>query len=348
MTDKVETQPIINENTNVNEMTSSINTNEKTIDTTEDNLISSPSSPSGSSVAQRICKFYLNGTCRNGDKCRFFHGSSPNGGVNALPAPPPHVIINIPQGQPIFSIDVECVASGVQHNARSIAQVALVDEWNRPVFNVLIKQDVPVASYITELTGLTKELLDTHGLPLAEALALLRAYLSPDAILVGQNILKDVQWLQLAEGIDYRQLIDLSALLRVWNSARGEYTTFSQDHCAKVWLGVAEREHHNAVEDSIISMSLFNTYRFVQWDANRLYQLQQATLAAPRISGFSVKHPVIDGCCMGNRKQCNCGKQHYYYHYNIIIIIITIIIITIIIRCAISLIFYSFYTYLFN
>jgi RNA exonuclease 4 len=302
MTDKVETQQITTDNSNTNETL--LNDNEKTIE----EPISSPSSPSGS-VTQRICKFYQSGTCRNGDKCRFFHGQS-NGSPGLgtpLPPPPPHVIINIPQGQPIFSIDVECVASGVQHNARSIAQVALVDEWNRPIFNVLIKQDVPVASYITELTGLTKELLDAHGLPLAEALALLRAYLSPDAILVGQNILKDVQWLQLAEGIDYRQLIDLSALLRVWNVGRGEYTTFSQDHCAKVWLGIGEREHHNAVEDAMISMSLFNTYRFVQWDANRLYQLQQATLAAPKIPGFSAKHPVIDGCCMGNRKLCSCG-----------------------------------------
>ena len=30
-------------------------------------------------------------------------------------------------------------------------------------------------------------------------------------------------------------LIDLSALFRVWNPARGEYTNFSQDHCAKVY-----------------------------------------------------------------------------------------------------------------
>jgi len=272
--------------------------------------ISSPSSPSSSSSStQRVCRFFQAGTCRNGDKCRFFHGGSDGspGLSAAIPAPPPNIMIQIPQGQPIYSIDVECVASGVQHNARSIAQVALVDEWNRCIFCVLIKQEVPVASYITELTGLTKELLDAHGLPLAEALALLRAYLSPDAILVGQNILKDIQWLQLAEGIDYHHLIDLSALFRVWNVSRGEYTTFSQDHLAKVWLGVTERTHHNAVEDAILSMSLFNTYRFVQWDQNRLYQLQQATLSAPRVLGFSALHPEIDGCCMGNKKKCTCG-----------------------------------------
>lgn len=82
--------------------------------------------------------------------------------------PPPPVIINIPPGQPVFSIDVECVATAVQHTARSIAQVALVDEWCRPIFNVYIKQDMPVASYLSELTGLSKELLDQYGVPLGE------------------------------------------------------------------------------------------------------------------------------------------------------------------------------------
>jgi hypothetical protein len=51
---------------------------------------------------------------------------------------------------------------------------------------VTVSQDVHVVSYITELTGLTKDILDQNGLPLAEALALLRAHLPPHAILVGQ------------------------------------------------------------------------------------------------------------------------------------------------------------------
>lgn len=127
-------------------------------------------------------------------------------------------------------------------------------------------------------------------------MAHLRAHLSPNAILVGQNILKDVQWLQLSEGVDYASLIDLSALFRVWNPSRGEYTSFSQDHCAKVWIGVGDRTNHDAVMDSAISMSLFNAYRTVQWDPARLYQMQQATLAAPRVPGFSAQNPVIDGC----------------------------------------------------
>lgn len=281
-------------------------------------------STSGSPTSfNKPCLFFAQGQCRHGNDCRYSHSnlSSPNNNNNVfafssnsseypnpnpIPAPSP-VIIQVPPGHPVYSIDVECVATGVSHNARSIAQVALVDEWSRPIFNVFIKQDVPVVSYINQLTGLTKEIIDEYGLPLAEALAHLRAHLSPNAILVGQSIQKDVQWLQLAEGVDYFSLIDISGLFRVWNPTRNEFTNFSQDHCAKVWMGIESRPQHNAVTDAAISMSLFNAYRTVQWDLPRLYQMQQATLAANRVPGFSSLHPVVDGCCMGNRKKCICG-----------------------------------------
>ena len=119
----------------------------------------------------KLCAFFAQGTCRNGNECRFSHSIVDTSSTAAAPytaAAPPHVMINIPPGQPIFSIDVECVATGVQHNARSIAQVALVDEWSRPIFNTYIKQDLPVHSYIYELTGLNSQILEQHGLPLGE------------------------------------------------------------------------------------------------------------------------------------------------------------------------------------
>jgi hypothetical protein len=83
-------------------------------------------------------------------------------------APPAPYFVQIPPGHPVFAIDVECVATGIQHNARSVAQVAVVDEWSRPIFNVYVKQDQPVLSYITELTGLTQQILDERGQPLGK------------------------------------------------------------------------------------------------------------------------------------------------------------------------------------
>ncbi len=82
--------------------------------------------------------------------------------------PLPNPIIHILPGHPIFSIDVECVATGVQHDSRSIAQVSVVDEWSRSVFNAYVKQTVPVLSYITPLTGLTAATLDTYGISLGQ------------------------------------------------------------------------------------------------------------------------------------------------------------------------------------
>ena len=130
--------------------------------------ISASSSKSQIDKEGQPCRFFLSGNCRNGSNCQFSH--DPNllfktNDPNASTHPPP-IIINVPQGHPVYGIDVECVASGISHNARSVAQVALVDAWSRPVFNVYVKQDKPVASYITPLTGLTKEILDEYGVDL--------------------------------------------------------------------------------------------------------------------------------------------------------------------------------------
>lgn len=102
------------------------------------------SGPGGAKATRPPCAFFLTNSCRHGDQCRFSHDPahltnpppasqrpSPPGAGGSPYAPdgsgkpPPILMIQTPPGHPIFSIDVECVATGVQHNARSIAQVAL-------------------------------------------------------------------------------------------------------------------------------------------------------------------------------------------------------------------------------
>ena len=105
--------------------------------------------PSPKSFGPKPCSFFGLGTCRHGDQCRFSHNlsnSNSNSGnnlssseymsrstssnnlsrnsssnnlnnVGAIPNvpptnyPPPY-IINVPPGTPVYSIDVECVATG--------------------------------------------------------------------------------------------------------------------------------------------------------------------------------------------------------------------------------------------
>ena len=51
---------------------------------------------------------------------------------------------------------------------------------------------------------LSQELVESQGMSLADAVATLRQYLPAGAILVGQNVGKDVEWLKLREGADFK------------------------------------------------------------------------------------------------------------------------------------------------
>jgi hypothetical protein len=97
------------------------------------------------------------------------------------------------------------------------------------------------------LCRLTKELLNTHGIPLPQAIAYLRQCLPPQAILVGQNIAKDVEWLGLKEGRDFAQLMDLTGLFRIWNPKFNSFSVFSQDHLARICLNWDVGTGHDAV-----------------------------------------------------------------------------------------------------
>lgn len=207
-----------------------------------------------------------------------------------------------------FSIDVECVAVGYQHNARAVGQISLVDELERVLLNIYVKPDQPVVSYLTPLTGLTHETLHQYGVSLKCALDTLRHYLPSSAVLVGQNIGKDVAWLDLEEGIDFESMVDLAGLYKVWNARFGSFTIFSLEHLANVILGLSLNGcPHNAVDDAMKSIRLFNYYRqyrnnSVIWEKKRLELME-----TQKPLSFSKRHPRFEGVCMGNRRLCTCG-----------------------------------------
>eukprot|EP00798_Chlamydomonas_sp_ICE-L_P018074 gene18074-24497_t len=218
----------------------------------------------------------------------------------------------------IFSIDVEAVATGTDHNARSVAQISLVDGMENVILNLYVKPTVPVVSYLTPLTGLTSEILEQHGMPIEQALQALRQCLPPYATLVGQNIRKDVEWLGLKEGQDFASMMDLSGLFRVYNQQYKSFSVFGQDHVAKVLLGWPVLDgtdgavsDHNAVTDAIKSVRLFNYYHQLQTNPSAWEQAQQALLATPPPPSFARRNPQFEGVCMGNRKTCNCGAPFF-------------------------------------
>eukprot|EP00891_Asterochloris_glomerata_P000459 jgi/Astpho2/459/e_gw1.00011.231.1_t len=210
-----------------------------------------------------------------------------------------------------LAADVECVATGHDHNSRQVAQFALVDEHQQVLLNVYVRPDKPVVSYLTPLTSLTAQLLQQQGMSLQQGLQLLRQTLPKQAILVGQNIRQDVQWLGLQEGTDFQSMVDLAGLYRVWNPKFNSYSVFGQDHVAKLLLSWNVADGHDAVGDAMKSIALFKLYQRLKPDEKGWTEALAKLLAVTPEPSFARQHPCFEGVCMGGRKTCTCGAPFF-------------------------------------
>eukprot|EP00042_Codosiga_hollandica_P003990 m.13777 g.13777 ORF g.13777 m.13777 type:complete len:221 (+) comp20605_c0_seq1:124-786(+) len=210
-----------------------------------------------------------------------------------------------------FCIDVECVATGTGHNDRDVAQIALVDSSLRVLLNLYVRPVKPVVSYITALTGITAEML-AGGVPLDQAIAMVKRALPKDAILTGQNIAADIRWLGLQEGVDFGGLVDLSGVFRAFNTKFNSWSYFSLRHEITVLLGAPPVGSHNAVMDSVQSMQLFHRAVELSRAPAEMERAKQMLLAAPVEQAFNKRFPHYEGVCMGNRKSCTCGSPFLY------------------------------------
>lgn len=248
---------------------------------------------------------------------QYYYQSPSNGPMSPLGASPMHMSMSpgawgTPRMAPqYYAIDVECVATGPKHNQRAVAQIALVDQWERVLLNFYVKPKEEVFSYLKDITGLDEKLLST-GVDLETGIQMVRSALPPSAILVGQNILKDVQWLGLREGVDFSSMMDLNGLWRVFNERYKSYTYFSLHHQAKALLGISQEPPHNAATDSILSIRLFNLFQSVEVDETALTKARETLLSTPIEPSFAKNNPEYDGVCMGNKKTCKCGAPFFF------------------------------------
>ena len=149
------------------------------------------------------------------------------------------------ESPPVFSIDVECIATGYgscakgindgcgnkdrtntnvqpnQYNERSHrypGRVAMVDSQGNVLADLIIRPPLNgkgVTSYLTPLTGLTSDLcLGPDAISLNDAITHIKKILPQNGILVGQAIDHDVEWLGLVEGVDFGRMLDISDIFR--------------------------------------------------------------------------------------------------------------------------------------
>lgn len=263
---------------------------------------------------------------------------------------------------PFFSIDVECIATGYGSCAKGIndgcgnegknvegvpstqynelshrypGRVAMVDTDGNLLADILIRppQDGKgVVSYLTALTGLTKEMcLGPEAKTLEEAVSMIKSLLPKDAVLVGQSIDHDVEWLGLTQGKDFSRMVDLSVIFRqrmpavlgkaseVLRSAEtGEavgnpgadpssdeflgfdtrYRSFSLRHVCLNLLGIdIQSGVHDPIVDATHSLALFHKYR--NSSITQLRIVRDGLHRAPVTPGFAAeKTPVLDGVCV--------------------------------------------------
>lgn len=121
-----------------------------------------------------------------------------------------------------YSIDVECVAIGYGHTDRQrlAGRVALVDAEDNVLVDEyvrLIDHSHDIVSYLTPLSGLDEtKCLCPDNKSLDEIMVMVKQKMQPadKAVVVGQSIHHDIQWLGLEKGVDFQDLVDIGSIFR--------------------------------------------------------------------------------------------------------------------------------------
>jgi hypothetical protein len=264
---------------------------------------------------------------------------------------------------PFFSIDVECIATGYGSCAKGIndgcgnegkngdgvpsnqyndlshrypGRVAMVDSVGNILADIIIRppgDGKGVVSYLTALTGLTKEMcMGPEAKSLEEAVSMIKSLLPKNGVLVGQAIDHDVEWLGLTPGKDFERMVDLSLIFRqrmpavlgkasealkslaqsgasIGNKDADpssdeflgfdtRYRSFSLRHVCLNLLGTdIQAGVHDPIIDAQYSLILFHKYR--NSSVTQLRIVRDGLHRAPVTPGFAAeKTPVLDGVCV--------------------------------------------------
>ena len=321
-----------------------------------------------------VCTFFLQNRCARGESCRFRHempsadnsaASSSQQPTAGAPAPTKRVFdpykaeaisrAKLAQDAeprpwstidgPFYSIDVECVATGYGHGTaqRIPGRIAMVDGNGDMVLDELVRHDAETAqrivSYITPLTGLTREACEADSSKTIEEISeLIRTTLPKDAVLVGQSIDHDIEWLGLQKGVDYRDFVDLAdifanripkILLTASNAVkrmkegggedaepRTDLKGDPEDRSSDAWVGFPTRYRifglrHCCVHLLSVDMqqnhhdpvddarySILLFNKYQKAPGPMLRAVRDSLHRAPITAGFAAENPVVDGVCM--------------------------------------------------
>lgn len=215
--------------------------------------------------------------------------------------------------RPVFSVDVECVATDRGHNDRAPSWVAVVNGQGECVYKTFVA--VPrVYNLLAPITGHKAQ--DLVGAPplesvVAEIKALLRGSNPPatQAVLVGQSIQSDIEWLQLEEGVDFSESVDLAQHFKAFNPRFGSTSFFTLQHTANTLLkNTSMTGSHDPEDDARSSVRLYNEFVLQPHKLPNAHKQLLRVRPAPSIAK-QLGHS-FEGVCMAKflPDKCICGQ----------------------------------------
>ncbi|KAK0671158.1 putative RNA exonuclease 1 [Cercophora samala] len=160
---------------------------------------------------------------------------------------------SITAGREVLAIDCEMCLTGPGELA--LTRVSLVSWGGETVLDELVKPEKPITDYVTQYSGITKEMLEPVTTTLSDIQAKLLDLLHPRAILLGHSLDSDLKALQLAHPF----IVDTSML---FPHARGPPLKNSLKYLAKrhlsreVQKGGGTINGHDSVEDAKTCLDL--------------------------------------------------------------------------------------------
>ncbi|CAO1386793.1 unnamed protein product [Diamesa hyperborea] len=151
---------------------------------------------------------------------------------------------------PMFGLDCEMCRTVKGEN--ELARVSIVNEKYESVYESLVRPDNKITDYLTQWSGITKEMMSDVTKTLKEVQNDVFNLLPPDAILVGQSLNCDLN----AMKIMHPYVIDTSV---IYNITGDRNRKSKLQTLAKTFLGEdiqGDRAGHSSIEDSTTSLKL--------------------------------------------------------------------------------------------